>query len=185
MILPFAAWVQFAAKECLKTFVSFEQVGTFTTNVVVGTDLQIPRIANKRELKERLIKRVREHFLCRNCFCMSWEFYTDLVIHKTTEFACEPDRGVIRVAPSLILKGRGGGPVECGPLLQACFKRLKGDLYLALKSAPGERDEALSDLAEARAERKRAEQALAKATATLRAAAMASEHSRCQGESAH
>lgn len=37
---------------------------------------------------------------------MSWEFYADLVIHKTTEFACEPDGGVIRIAPSLILKRR-------------------------------------------------------------------------------
>ena len=44
---------------------------------------------------------------------MSWEFYTDLVIHKTTEFACEPDRCVIRVAPSVILKGRAhAGPTR-------------------------------------------------------------------------
>ena len=44
---------------------------------------------------------------------MSWEFYADLVIHHATEFACEPDRGVIRVAPSLILKGRAhAGPAR-------------------------------------------------------------------------
>ena len=44
---------------------------------------------------------------------MSWEFYTDLVIHKTTEFACEPDRRVIRVAPSVILKSRAhAGPTR-------------------------------------------------------------------------
>ncbi len=105
VILGWPRRLEFPAQEGGEVRNLDHQIRSLSPDVMIGTDLQIPGIANEGELKELLIEVERQHLQGGNSLGMAWKFGADTMPCQAADLAAEKLGKPIGIGPFVPAEG--------------------------------------------------------------------------------